>query len=220
MSNQTKTHDVNLTLTSNAFTRTGYTFTGWNTAANGSGTSYANGATYTANAGVTLYAQWILDVSGSLSASPSTVVSGATSTITWYNIQNATSCTIEGAGETWTNVTLSGSSSSTRPLSASSNYVLNCDGQAVASASITVLSQATLSATPRIVQPPENSTVHYNTYGQSCTLSGGTIGTVPVSGEGSYPVSGITARTTFRLTCPIGAPADTTVEIAPRVFES
>lgn len=57
-SSQTKTYNTSLTLRSNGFTRTGYTFTGWNTKANGTGTSYAAGATYTANAAVTLYAQW------------------------------------------------------------------------------------------------------------------------------------------------------------------
>ena len=46
---------------SNGFSRTGYTFTGWNTAANGSGTSYAAGASYKAAANLTLYAQWKLD---------------------------------------------------------------------------------------------------------------------------------------------------------------
>jgi len=47
-------------LTANSFSRTGYTFAGWNTAANGSGTSYSNGASYgPMGAGdVTLYAQW------------------------------------------------------------------------------------------------------------------------------------------------------------------
>ena len=50
-------------LNANGFTRTGYVFTGWNTAANGSGTSYADGADYTVapatgNATITLYAQW------------------------------------------------------------------------------------------------------------------------------------------------------------------
>lgn len=45
-------------LTTNAFTRTGYTFSGWNTAANGSGTAYANGANYNFSADITLYAQW------------------------------------------------------------------------------------------------------------------------------------------------------------------
>ena len=38
--------------------RTGFTFSGWNTAANGSGTTYSAGSSYTPNASVTLYAQW------------------------------------------------------------------------------------------------------------------------------------------------------------------
>ena len=50
-------------LNANGFTRTGYAFTGWNTAADGSGTSYADGADYavtpaTGDITVTLYAQW------------------------------------------------------------------------------------------------------------------------------------------------------------------
>lgn len=39
-------------------TRTGYEFTGWNTSADGSGTSLASGSTQTPSANVTLYAQW------------------------------------------------------------------------------------------------------------------------------------------------------------------
>jgi uncharacterized repeat protein (TIGR02543 family) len=40
-------------------TRTGFTFNGWNTAANGSGTARAAGSTFNmGNAQVTLYAQW------------------------------------------------------------------------------------------------------------------------------------------------------------------
>ena len=45
-------------LTANAFTRTGYTFSGWNTLANGTGTAYADQASYPFTASVTLYAQW------------------------------------------------------------------------------------------------------------------------------------------------------------------
>jgi uncharacterized repeat protein (TIGR02543 family) len=56
MSNQTGSSAT--ALTSNAFTRSGYTFAGWNTAANGSGTAYANGASYPFTANATLYAQW------------------------------------------------------------------------------------------------------------------------------------------------------------------
>ena len=84
---QTKTQDVALTLSSTKPTRasasagsytvtlnanggsvsttsltanrtTNYSFKNWNTAQNGGGTNYAPGASYTANAAVTLYAQW------------------------------------------------------------------------------------------------------------------------------------------------------------------
>lgn len=86
-SSQTKTYGVNLTLSSTRPTRanssagsytvtynanggtvspssasaartTSYTFSSWNTAANGSGTSYSSGGTYSANSAATLYAQW------------------------------------------------------------------------------------------------------------------------------------------------------------------
>jgi len=49
-----------VTVSSTVPTRAGYTFAGWDTVANGSGTDYAGGATYTLpNSGTnTLYAQW------------------------------------------------------------------------------------------------------------------------------------------------------------------
>lgn len=52
-SSQTKTYGVALTLSSTKPTRTGYTFQGWATSAGGS-VAYAAGASYTANAAVTL----------------------------------------------------------------------------------------------------------------------------------------------------------------------
>ena len=63
MGNQTLTYDVAANLAGNAFTRTGHSFVGWNTAANGTGATYANGQsvknlTATNNGTVTLYAQW------------------------------------------------------------------------------------------------------------------------------------------------------------------
>jgi uncharacterized repeat protein (TIGR02543 family) len=45
-------------LTLNTFTRTGYSFSGWNTQADGLGTAYADGATYAFDLDITLYAQW------------------------------------------------------------------------------------------------------------------------------------------------------------------
>lgn len=49
------------TLDANAFTRTGYTFARWNTAADGTGTDYADNSTFVVGEGVAsvvLYAQW------------------------------------------------------------------------------------------------------------------------------------------------------------------
>lgn len=57
-SNQTKYYGTNLTLTTAKPTRTGYTFVEWNTKADGTGTNYASGGSYTANEGTTLYAVW------------------------------------------------------------------------------------------------------------------------------------------------------------------
>ena len=64
----THTYNQSKALTSNGYTRIdnaykGYVFTGWNTAANGSGTSYSNGQVVnnltSSNGGtITLYAQW------------------------------------------------------------------------------------------------------------------------------------------------------------------
>lgn len=56
MSSQSSAGPANLT--ANVFTRSGFTFAGWNAAANGSGTAYANQATYAFASSVTLYAQW------------------------------------------------------------------------------------------------------------------------------------------------------------------
>ena len=52
------TTDVATNLTSNPFTRTGYTFSGWTTNANGSGTSYTNTQSVTLTSGLTLHAKW------------------------------------------------------------------------------------------------------------------------------------------------------------------
>ena len=45
-------------LTQNAYTRDGYTFSGWNTMQAGNGTAYTNGQTITVTSDMTLYAQW------------------------------------------------------------------------------------------------------------------------------------------------------------------
>jgi uncharacterized repeat protein (TIGR02543 family) len=86
-SSQTKTYNVTLTLSSTTPTRTGYTFTGWNTLSGGGGTSYSAGGSYTGNSDLTLYAQW------SLNATVPGAVSGLAHTKT-YAYQSDLSTTL------------------------------------------------------------------------------------------------------------------------------
>ena len=78
------------TVAANTFTKTGAVFQGWNTAANGSGTAYAPGASFTVNANTTLYAQWATNPAISFNANtPSGAVTSVTglpgSTTVTYN---------------------------------------------------------------------------------------------------------------------------------------
>jgi uncharacterized repeat protein (TIGR02543 family) len=57
-----QTADVNSSITladADALTRDNYSFNGWNTVFNGSGTPYAAGDSFTVEGNITLYAQWI-----------------------------------------------------------------------------------------------------------------------------------------------------------------
>jgi len=83
MDAQSFTYGKAKTLTTNSFTRTGYTFAGWNTKADGTGTSYSDkqsvsNLTATQNGTVTLYAKWSL-VYYALTASATGTGSGTVS---------------------------------------------------------------------------------------------------------------------------------------------
>lgn len=56
--NQTKYYGQTLTLSTAIPTRTGYAFKGWSTSSSATSATYSAGASYTANAAVTLYAVW------------------------------------------------------------------------------------------------------------------------------------------------------------------
>ncbi|QJU05714.1 BspA family leucine-rich repeat surface protein [Candidatus Saccharibacteria bacterium oral taxon 955] len=51
-------YDTTVQIANNGFTKTGHSFTGWNTAPNGAGTPYAPGANFHLTGDITLYAQW------------------------------------------------------------------------------------------------------------------------------------------------------------------
>nr|GAP19065.1 protein containing VCBS repeat [Levilinea saccharolytica] len=102
-------------LTPNAFTRSGFTFSGWNTNAGGTGTSYADGAIYAFTADVTLYAQWAaivthtvtfnLGTHGTLTGGDlvQTVVHGGAAVAPTFTVESGWNFT--GWDKTFTNVT-------------------------------------------------------------------------------------------------------------------
>jgi len=93
MDDQNITVGTPTALASNTFVNPGYTFAGWNTKADGTGTDYANGANYTmtAAANINLYAKWTLNsyvvtatagANGSVTPATQTINQGATTTVT------------------------------------------------------------------------------------------------------------------------------------------
>jgi uncharacterized repeat protein (TIGR02543 family) len=58
MAPETENLNGSVAVTTNTFTRTGYTFSSWNTNANGGGTSFTNGQLVQFTASATFYAQW------------------------------------------------------------------------------------------------------------------------------------------------------------------
>lgn len=74
---QTKTYGSALTLTSSTPTRANYVFRTWNTKADGTGYSYAPGATYRNDTAITLYAQWYAPYSVSFNANGGSGAPGA-----------------------------------------------------------------------------------------------------------------------------------------------
>ena len=85
---QKKVQGIDLTLSSTTPTRTGYTFNNWNTKQDGSGQSYAKGATYTTDFwSPTLYAQWtIVNYTIGYTLNNGSVSGNPTS----YNVETAT----------------------------------------------------------------------------------------------------------------------------------
>lgn len=90
-----QTASANTVLSSNSFTRDGYTFLNWNTAADGTGTSYSASYTYSFASNITLYATWSQNLS--ISYSLNEAISGDTPTAQMYYAGGPT-LTVAGAG--------------------------------------------------------------------------------------------------------------------------
>ena len=144
---QTKTNGIALTLRANSgnLAKTGYAFAGWNTAANGLGTDYAAGASYTVNATVTLYAKWT--ASGAVSplisiVSPNPITYNATNGYQTVTISGANFVDKPTVTLTWT----------MEPLPPAGGYI-------VPSTQVTFISSSQLSISIRLGAVADNWTV-------------------------------------------------------------
>ena len=140
----------------------------------------------------------------SISAAPTTITVGQSSTLTWSST-NATSCTASGA---WSGAqTTSGSVGETPTATGTSTYTLTCNGaggSANASATLTVNAAApsvTLSINPASLALGQSATLTWSsTNATSCTASGAWSGTQPTSGTLTFtPTAAGTAS--YTLTC-------------------
>lgn len=128
---------------------TSYSFKNWNTNSGGSGTSYNAGASYTANASATLYAQW-----------NSSTSKGAITTATVTRNSSTSTRTVT------LNATTNGGSCSTSSLSSSSTTTYSCNGWYTATSGGTKRCDSggsyTPSATETVYAQWGSSTTAYN----------------------------------------------------------
>ncbi len=74
----TQISNIEANLTAVALTRANFTFTGWNSAADGTGAPYVNGATYSFGSDLPLFAQWVQNSLVGVSPSDLTLVGSIT----------------------------------------------------------------------------------------------------------------------------------------------
>jgi uncharacterized repeat protein (TIGR02543 family) len=96
-SSQTVNAGSIITLPSDSgFSRSGYTFSGWNTNSSGTGTDYYAGSSYTVTGNITLYAKWtiIAAPSAPVISSITRMTNGAGLRISWGSVSTAAYYTI------------------------------------------------------------------------------------------------------------------------------
>ncbi len=142
-----------------------------------------------------------------LTASPSTVASGGSSTLTWTVSGSVTSCTASGSSSWSGSKSTSGGSQTISGITTDLTFTLSCTGPGgttVQSTSVTVISAPTVSltATPSSISSGGSSTLTWTVSGSvtSCTASGGWSGSKSTSG-GSQSTGSISSATTYSISC-------------------
>jgi len=196
------------TLSANTFTRTGYSFSAWNTAANGGGSSYAPGASFTMPAAnTTLYAQWNINT---YSVTPSAGANGAISpnTVQTVNYNSTTSfIAMPATGyhvDTWGG-TCGGTASGTGKVNYTTNAV-TADCTVTVSFAINAYTVTPSAGAGGTISPSTAQTVNYNgttaftatpATGYHVATWGGTCGgTASGTGSLNYTTNAVTADCT------------------------
>ena len=136
-----------------------------------------------------------------LTANPTSVASGGSSTLTWSS-SNATSCTASGA---WSGAKSLSGTQATAAITSARTYTLGCTGNGQTtsrSVTVTILAPPTLTfgASPTTVSSGDASTLTWSTTNAtSCNASGGWTGAQ--STAGTQDTGPLTVTTTFTLTC-------------------
>ncbi len=165
MSAQTWFSELKLILKSNAFTRDGYVFTGWNTKADGTGVSYADGATFTLTGDVTLYAQWAANIS--ITTQPKSVTMAAGGNASFTVAATGPNLTYQWqvcnpGSSTWKNSPAAGNKTATLTVPATADRSGNKYRCIVSSGSTSVTSNAAtllITGVVKITTQPANATV-------------------------------------------------------------
>jgi hypothetical protein len=155
-----------------------------------------------------------------LTATPTAVASGGSSTLTWTST-NVDSCVASGS---WSGPVGASGTQSTGPIMATSVYSIVCTGPggvtppATATVALIPAPTARLEAAPTAVASGNASVLTWSsTNATSCSASGGWSG--PLAASGSYSTGPLTAATAYSLTCAgpggVTAPLVTTVTILP-----
>ncbi len=219
-----------------SLTRSGYTFNGWNTAANGSGTNYDPDSTFTISGNTEFYARWQLIAAPVANAVSATVAANSSNNAITLNITGGTPTSVavaSGAGQG--TATASGTSITYTPNSGYSGNdsftytATNVGGTSVpATVSITVNPQAP-------VANAVSATVAYNSSANPITLNitGGTPASVAVASGASHgtatasgtsisytPTNGYSGNDSFTYTATnaggTSAPATVTITVNPQ----
>jgi hypothetical protein len=149
-----------------------------------------------------------------LSADPTSVAPGTTSTLTWSST-DATACTASGG---WTGALATSGTQASAALSADTTFSLTCSGDggssqaATATVSVVTGPTATLTVSPTVVAPGGTAILTWSSLNTTkCTASGGWTGTLAVNG--TQDTGSLATNTTYSLVC-TGSAGDSPVATA------